>query len=507
MNEPRMEKIQLLYVENLISRKKNRVQQTLSFFILVGNLSRDKRIDVVWCGEDGIWQTLPASYHSASDTGREYWCTQATFQLSAEHSLPGNIEFGVRCQTSSAEYWDNQDGLNYTSQADSGAKLARDIKVLHIGFNPRLTDGQKFMPMTVAVKRSLQAKKVFVHWTTDNWQTAHKTPCQFKNTYWHDTAHSNARNPNQDGVQIWHGLVKINQAFRVQYCVACVGADGQMVWDNHDGNNYSASRKPLTVMILNLHCYQEDHQDDKFSQIAKAIDELAVDVVCFQEAAELWNDGAGDWNTNAAKIINDRLDRPYAIYADWSHRGFDKYREGVAILSRYPLLEKDARYVSETDDVYNIHSRKVVMAQVQVPYMGVINIFSAHLSWWEDGFAQQFENLRGWAVEKHGKHVAGTLLCGDFNISVGSQGYQLVMDSNDYDDQFLMANTQDTAEKIVQVNDPYWRKQLSDDYRIDYIFMSKTSTLKACSSRVLFTDHDYGKVSDHCGYVMGFEPK
>ncbi|WP_394752150.1 endonuclease/exonuclease/phosphatase family protein [Crenothrix sp.] len=501
-----MEKIQLLYIENIFTRKKGQVQQALSFFMRVENTHPTKQIDVVWRGEDGIWQTLPASYHSTLDDRWEYWCASALFQLTAVYSLPGNIEFGIRYRALANEYWENRGGLNYTSQADSGIKIAQDFQVLNIAFNDRLANNQHSLPITVAVNSKLQAKKVTVHWTTDNWQTVYKTPCQFKRTYWDDKSHSNARNPNQEAVQIWHGALKINQVFRVQYCIACEG-DDQLLWDNHYGKNYSISRAPLTVMILNLHCYQEDNQDAKFSQIAKAIDDLAVDVVCFQEAAEFWNNGAGDWHSNAAKIINDRLAKPYYIYADWSHKGFDQYREGIAILSRYPLLETDARYVSQSHDIYSIHSRKVAMAQVQVPYIGLINIYSAHLSWWEDGFAPQFESLRDWAAENHTKEVLATLLCGDFNITPDSKGYRLVMDFNDYDDQFLVANSPDIAHKVVQVNDPYWQNQPMDDYRIDYIFMHKTSQLSVTSSKVLFTDTDYGKVSDHCGYVMTFEPK
>ena len=49
----------------------------------------------------------------------------------------------------------------------------------------------------------------------------------------------------------------------------------------------------LRVLILNLHCYQEDNQDHKLSQIARAINDCDVDVVCLQEVAELWNNGHG----------------------------------------------------------------------------------------------------------------------------------------------------------------------------------------------------------------------
>lgn len=501
-----MEKIQLLYVENVITRKKSGVQQTLSFFMRVENISHDKRIDVVWAGEDGVWQALPANYHSNQEHDWEYWQAQASFQLSPAKSLPGNIQFGLRYQASGAEYWDNNQGKNYSSQADSGVNVVCSAPVLNVGFANKLDEGQKNVPITVAVDKFTDADKVTVHWTTDNWRHTHKTKCCFKRSYWDKIALSNARNPNQYGTAIWKGWLKVGQAFRLQYSIS-VERNGQIFWDNNYGKNYSLSREPLKILILNLHCYQEDNQDYKFSQIAKAINELNVDVVCLQEVAELWNDGAGDWESNSAKIIYDRLVTPHHIYTDWSHLGFDKYREGVAILSKFPLIKPDARYVSSSQDIYSIHSRKVVMAQIKVPYIGRVNVFSAHLSWWENGFAEQFKSLCEWAEAKQSAQVSATLLCGDFNIAAGSTGYHLVVDSHQYDDQYLSANSQGVFEKIFRASDPYWQNYLSDDYRIDYIFMDKTSELKVTSARVLFTEQDYGRVSDHCGYFMIFEPK
>lgn len=501
-----MNEIQLLYVENVITRKKKVLQQELSFFMRVENLGHYKLCDVLWAGEDGVWNTLPASYHSKLEDNKEYWRAHITVKSTADKSLPGNIKFALRYQTQGREYWDNRHGHNYSSQADSGIKVVSTQPVLNIGFDNRLHDGQKYVPITVSVNWSVHAKAVTIHWTTDNWQHTHKTPAQFKRDYWNEKSRSNARNPNQYGSQVWQGLLKINDAFRLQYTISCECSD-QVLWDDNNGQNYSASRKPLKVMILNLHCYQEDNQDYKFSQIAKAINELDVDIVCLQEVAELWNDGLGDWNTNSAKIINDRLEKPYHIHSDWAHLGFNKYREGVAILSRYPMLKQESKYVSSSDDPFDIHSRKVVLAQVHVPYMGLINFFSAHLSWWEDGFPEQFKRLSEWAAENKTEDVRGTMLCGDFNVAAGSEGYNLVVKSNEYDDQFLEANSHGVFEKIFKVNDPYWQHYLADDYRIDYIFMNKASDLRINSGRMLFTEEDYGRVSDHCGYLMTFEPK
>jgi maltose 6'-phosphate phosphatase len=148
-----------------------------------------------------------------------------------------------------------------------------------------------------------------------------------------------------------------------------------------------------------------------------------------------------------------------------------------------------------------------VMARIPVPHLGTINVFSSHLSWWEDGFAEQFDNLRSWATEEHGSHVAATMLCGDFNIKAGSKGYQFVVESNEYDDQYLAANAPQVFRRIFEVKDSHWRGDLDDDHRIDYVFLRKASALRVTAGQTVFTEQDYGRVSDHCGYMMTFGPK
>ena len=105
-------------------------------------------------------------------------------------------------------------------------------------------------------------------------------------------ARSSARNPNRYDTSIWISQLKIDDAFRVQYAIGCETPSGT-IWDNNFGRNYLARRQRLKILTLNLHCYQEENQDAKFSQIARAIDDLDIDVVCLQEVAENWGEGRG----------------------------------------------------------------------------------------------------------------------------------------------------------------------------------------------------------------------
>ena len=499
-----MNKIKLLYVENVIVRKAKQLQQTLTFFLALDNIGYDKQVDIFWAGEDNNWQVLPAEFHSIFGNGKEYWSASITLTLTEAHSLPGNIEFNIRYRVLEHEYFVDNHGQNYSSEADSGIKLANNQPLQNIAFENKLDSRQKTITLTVATDQSFKAKKVTLHWTTDDWKTTTKTLCEFKRSYWIKSVHSSARNPNQYGTQIWTGKIHHAELFNLKYAISCENIQ-QTVWDNNEGHNYSFLREQLKVLILNLHCYQEENQDEKFTTIANTINDLDVDIICLQEVAEYWNDGHGDWPSNSAKIINERLTEPFYIHHDWSHLGFDQYREGVALLSRYPLSNQDSGYVSDSHDVYDINSRKVVTARVYVPYIGFINVFSAHLSWLEGGFQEQFQRLRNWAGNINSHDIKATLLCGDFNITAGSNGYKQVVASNEYQDQYLAVNKQGVFEKIFKVNDVHWQDLLADDYRIDYIFMNKNSGIKATSAKVIFTDQDVGRVSDHCGYLMTFE--
>ena len=71
----------------------------------------------------------------------------------------------------------------------------------------------------------------------------------------------------------------------------------------------------------------------------------------------------------------------------------------------------------------------------------------------------------------------------------------------------MVNHVNSNLENSFKVNDHYWRDYPSEDHRIDYIFMKNQSSLQTVSVRPLFTEHDYGRVSDHCGYLMTFEPK
>lgn len=500
-----MKVIQLLQAENTISRHRQRVCQELVFVMLVENLAFEKLVEVHWAGEDKVWRTLEATFWGSVGKNLEIWRAHATLDPYEGARLQGDVEFVLRYRVLGQDYWDKAGVHNYLSGAGSGLLLGQSARLLNIDFNPLLSEVQRFHPVTVAVRHSLQPKRVYTHWTTDNWRSTHIAPC-FLTMHHEEHRRGVAGNPFIYGTSTWITQIEAGNAFRVEYAIACETRN-RTIWDNNFGRNYVARRRRLKILTLNLHCYQEENQDAKFSQIAKAIEDLDIDIVCLQEVAEPWEGGRGNWDANAAKIIRDRLRQHYHLHTEWAHIGFGRYREGVAVLSRYGFLATDADYVSSGRDIHSIDSRKAVMVQVDVPYMGLVNVFSVHLSWPSGGFYEQFERLRVWANRKHNGHLAATFLCGDFNIEAGSRPYEAIVRGREYEDQYLAAASPDAFGAIFRDWPQNTSGLLAADDRIDFVLMRKYSRLNAVDAWPVFTDDDgYGRVSDHVGYCVEFEP-
>ena len=72
-----MAKIELLAVENTLTRKKVGHQQVLHFLLAVESPDYHKQVDVIWCGHDGIWHTLSANYqgHAVGARAGSSWRT------------------------------------------------------------------------------------------------------------------------------------------------------------------------------------------------------------------------------------------------------------------------------------------------------------------------------------------------------------------------------------------------------------------------------------------------
>ena len=279
----------------------------------------------------------------------------------------------------------------------------------------------------------------------------------------------------------------------------------------------------FSILTLNLHSYQEnktpgdtiaervEKHDPLFDRIAAAISEHDVRVVCLQEVAEAGvkpvTTPYGLAPSNAARRINRRIGngKQYHLRQDWSHYAWDTWREGVAIMSKHPIRKSYSRYITANQSKNWWKSRNILLAQIEHPSAGLINIFSVHTGWWDDDeeLAQpQFERLQAWADAKHTLDVTATFLCGDFNSPAATPGYAYWI-ANGYTDQYLLANPEGMFDPTIEGHVDGWQGE-SPGQRIDYIFLKDGSPFKVQEACTVFTTSDYGRVSDHAGVFATF---
>ena len=277
---------------------------------------------------------------------------------------------------------------------------------------------------------------------------------------------------------------------------------------------FKVSEKEYLILTLNLHTYQEIRQSEKFNLITDVIGMMNIDFVAFQECAQ--NKSAATISgiireDNMALVVSDRLktkyNAEYNFVWNWAHYGWTVWEEGVAILSRYPLINSEDRYISTFTGTSDITSRKVIHGSYQTPD-GIFNLFSAHTHWRltesDEEQNNQIKKIKSMAAEKWALTSDSlTFICGDYNGNPTSdypwsEGYNTMMQNNDYTDTFLNiypgANNR-PAQGIYQT--------IGGDFpgRIDYIFLKNNPHLKVIDSQIIFTNEIVGNVSDHFGVL------
>ena len=260
-------------------------------------------------------------------------------------------------------------------------------------------------------------------------------------------------------------------------------------------------------LTLNTHSWMEEEQETKLNQLVERILQEKYDVICLQEVNQLMEseqvvqapfyqavEGAiAIHQDHFALCLVEKLAKAGLDY-HWSwaynHIGFDIYNEGVAILSRNPLSPREV-LVSEVNDPRDYHTRKVLIAETEVEGQ-LMTISSCHLSWWNKGFQEEWEQLEAELL----KVSSPVVLMGDFNNPVDYEGYQHIMRS-----PLKLQDSHKVAEKIVgkatvEGAIAGWDGN-QDALKIDYIFTSQGIQIE--SSAVVFDGKETPVVSDHFG--------
>jgi maltose 6'-phosphate phosphatase len=277
---------------------------------------------------------------------------------------------------------------------------------------------------------------------------------------------------------------------------------------------FKTSAKEYLILTLNLHTYQEAQQNEKFNMIADIIGKMDVDFIAFQECAQNKSSVITQGiirADNAALVITQRIKEKYGtgynFTWNWSHYGWNVWEEGVAVLSKYPILLSEDRYVSSVTGTGTISSRKVIYASCQAT-AGLFNIFSAHIHWrtslTDEEQNRQVNNIKSMVAEKEPSAPgAVSIVCGDFNGNPTSdfpwsEGYQTMMKTNDYSDTFLEIYPDANQRPAQSI---YFTVGGDLPGRIDYIFLKKSTRFKVADSQIIFKNDVVGNISDHYGVL------
>ncbi|MBD1379760.1 endonuclease/exonuclease/phosphatase family protein [Metabacillus arenae] len=256
----------------------------------------------------------------------------------------------------------------------------------------------------------------------------------------------------------------------------------------------------MKLLTLNCHSWQEENQLAKIRYLAETIKENSYDVIALQEVSQLIKSELATENLktdNFGLLLLKELEKlgikEYQLVWDAAHIGYDIYEEGLAILTKHPIVQQESFFISQSEDVSFWKARKIV--KVVISYQSKeISFYSCHLGWWndeEEPFKQQADRIM--------KDITSTklsILMGDFNNNayIRNEGYDYLIQQGLYD-TYDLAKEKDSG-ITVKGKIAGWDENMQD-LRIDLILMNQP--LKTASSRVIFNGVNYNVISDHFG--------
>lgn len=273
----------------------------------------------------------------------------------------------------------------------------------------------------------------------------------------------------------------------------------------------------IKLLTLNTHSLVEENYNKKLLEFVKIIAQEVPDIIALQEVNQTCTEEMVARNRligfcpcsgsvpirrdnhmyNVVKLLGKK-----GFFYEWTwlgmKKGYNKYDEGIGILSRSPILETDVKCISAMDDYNNWKTRKIV--GVQTKDCPEVWFYSMHMGWWrdeEDPFDAQWKR-----VEEHLQDRSKVWLLGDFNspAQVDGEGYRMIQDAGWYD-TYLVADKKDAGITVGSVIDG-WKEKITDTagMRMDQIWCNYKTPIS--SSRVIFNGNNGPVVSDHYGILV-----
>lgn len=260
-------------------------------------------------------------------------------------------------------------------------------------------------------------------------------------------------------------------------------------------------------LTLNTHSLLGEDIEGKMKALGDEILRGDYDAVCLQEINQLetTEDAAelpgycpvegeisiheDNYGLNLVRYLAENGATYYWSYA-YNHIGYDRFNEGVMILSKNPIEASEVT-VSDCTDQTDYHTRKMVIGKTLVDGRKTV-VASGHFSWLKDGFLREWENAAA-ALSAAGDSI---VVMGDFNNPANTEGYNAVMSGPlGLRDTYADASVK-KGENTIKADIDGWEGN-KDALRIDFIFA--TSDFAAKESEVVFDGTRTPVISDHFG--------
>ncbi|AIO18406.1 Maltose 6'-phosphate phosphatase [Candidatus Izimaplasma bacterium HR1] len=251
--------------------------------------------------------------------------------------------------------------------------------------------------------------------------------------------------------------------------------------------------RSLKLLTLNLHCLEEDNIKEKQIFIIEEILKKDVDIIFLQEVAQYTdsktvyeNVKESNYGYQLQQLLKEN-GKEYYFYFDTIKHSFDKYDEGVAILSKHILYDVKGNYISKSQDYDYWRTRKMIKGDIH-RLDKKISLVSAHLGWSDkyEVFEDQIDRLLTHVDDNH-----VLLIAGDFNVSPKTKEYSYIINRGLSD---LFGSNPKFLFEPTHIKDMDLHK---GETRIDYLFANMK--LEVLRREVLFNKN---RVSDHYGVYI-----
>lgn len=180
-----------------------------------------------------------------------------------------------------------------------------------------------------------------------------------------------------------------------------------------------AAPKEIRLATYNLF-HPPWHRAARLEGAARTLAEMKPDIVFLQEVAK-----DGILSGDPVALIGDRLGLPYRIYFPFEELLF--YHQGVALLSRYPILRSENRKFSNNTWY---EKKGFIVADLAAPG-GTLHVINVHLINQElatqEPKASQLREIAATIAEK--RKDGPVIFGGDFNSETGEPGFAAFLKS------------------------------------------------------------------------------